>query len=59
MVTVSAAFSKDPVRALKRFHKDAKLYGENWREDVKIRLFLDNVRSQSAIMPWAGFLRFN
>jgi hypothetical protein len=36
-----------------------KLYGENWREDVKIRLFLDNVRSQSAIMPRAGFLRFN
>jgi hypothetical protein len=36
-----------------------KLYGENWREDVKIRLFLDNVRSQSAIIPRAGFPRFN
>ena len=24
--------------------KVSKLYGENWREDVKIRLFLNNVR---------------
>ena len=39
--------------------KMQRLYGENWREDVKIRLFLDNVRSQSAIMPGARFLRFN
>ncbi len=39
--------------------KMQKLYGDNWREDVKIRLFLDNVRSQSAIMPRAGFLRSN
>ncbi len=30
-----------------------------WREDVKIGAFLDNVRSQSARMPLAGFLGFN
>jgi hypothetical protein len=35
------------------------LYGENWREDVKIHLFIDNVSSQSARMPLAGFLGFN
>jgi hypothetical protein len=35
------------------------LYGENWIEDVKIRLFLDNVGSQNARMLLPGFLGFN
>ena len=45
---------------IKSFPKSGqKLYGENWREDVKIGGFLDNIGSQRARIPLAGFLGSN
>jgi hypothetical protein len=38
--------------------KMSKVVPENWREDVKIRLFLDNLGSESARVPLAKSLGF-
>src|ERR1035437_5967162 len=46
------------VRNMRQRRRAGGLCGENRREDVKIRLFIDNVGSQSATMPLPGFLGF-